>query len=61
MCFDLVILAFTATALLRSSNRSNLWHLLFKDGLVYWAITFSVNAIPAVSPLNAKVSFTDII
>ena len=51
MAFDLVIFVFTATALFRNSNRSGLWTLLFRDGLVYWGITFCVNAIPAVSRL----------
>ena len=50
MGFDLIIFVFTCTALLRNSTRSGLWHLLFRDGLIYWAVTFSVNCIPAVSP-----------
>lgn len=50
MGFDLIIFAFTCAALLRNSSRSGLWHLLFRDGLIYWIVTFSVNAIPAVSP-----------
>ncbi|KAL5508329.1 hypothetical protein ACEPAH_5948 [Sanghuangporus vaninii] len=48
MGFDLIIFVFTSTALLRNSTRSGLWHLLFRDGLIYWAVTFSVNSIPAV-------------
>ncbi|KAI5120909.1 hypothetical protein M0805_002889 [Coniferiporia weirii] len=48
MGFDLIIFAYTCTALLRNSSRSGLWHLLFRDGLIYWVVTFSVNAIPAI-------------
>ncbi|KAL5488128.1 hypothetical protein ACEPAI_6236 [Sanghuangporus weigelae] len=48
MGFDLIIFVITSTALLRNSTRSGLWHLLFRDGLIYWAVTFSVNSIPAV-------------
>ena len=49
MGFDLVILVVTCAALLSNSSRSGLWQLLFRDGLIYWGVTFSVNAIPAVS------------
>ncbi|THH11534.1 hypothetical protein EW145_g599 [Phellinidium pouzarii] len=48
MGFDLIIFCYTCTALLRNASRSGLWHLLFRDGLIYWVVTFSVNAIPAV-------------
>lgn len=49
MGFDLIILIFTATALLsRHTARTDLWKLLFQDGLVYFLISFSMNCIPAV-------------
>ncbi|KAF8076169.1 hypothetical protein FPV67DRAFT_1470606 [Lyophyllum atratum] len=49
MGFDLVILIFTAIALLKKhSARTDLWKLLFHDGLVYFLISFSTNCIPAV-------------
>lgn len=48
MGFDLIIFVYTCTALLRNSTRSGLWQLLFRDGLIYWAVTFCVNSIPAV-------------
>ncbi|KAH0587380.1 hypothetical protein H2248_006177 [Termitomyces sp. 'cryptogamus'] len=49
MGFDLVILIFTAVALLKKhSARTDLWKLLFHDGLVYFLISFSTNCIPAV-------------
>ncbi|KAL0949576.1 hypothetical protein HGRIS_009625 [Hohenbuehelia grisea] len=49
MGFDAVILVFTMVALLTKHNaRTDLWNLLFKDGLVYFIITFTVNCIPAV-------------
>ncbi|KAH8106235.1 hypothetical protein BXZ70DRAFT_426153 [Cristinia sonorae] len=49
MGFDLIILGFTIASLTwRHRTRSDLWHLLFRDGLVYFVITFLCNAIPAV-------------
>ncbi|KAH8113416.1 hypothetical protein DFH11DRAFT_1775269, partial [Phellopilus nigrolimitatus] len=48
MGFDLIIFIYTCIPLLRNSSRSGLWHLLFRDGLVYWGITFTINAIPAI-------------
>lgn len=49
MGFDLIILGFTAVALLaKHSARTDLWKLLFQDGLVYFFVSFSCNCIPAV-------------
>ncbi|KAF8897289.1 hypothetical protein BD779DRAFT_366364 [Infundibulicybe gibba] len=49
MGFDLVILGFTAVALLaKHSARTDLWKLLFQDGLIYFLVSFSTNSIPAV-------------
>ncbi|KJA24497.1 hypothetical protein HYPSUDRAFT_136022, partial [Hypholoma sublateritium FD-334 SS-4] len=49
MGFDFIILIFTAVALLsRHSARTDLWKLLFQDGLVYFLASFSTNCIPAV-------------
>ncbi|RDB17243.1 hypothetical protein Hypma_001766 [Hypsizygus marmoreus] len=49
MGFDLIILVLTAVALLRKySARTNLWKLLFQDGLVFFLVSFSTNCIPAV-------------
>lgn len=49
MGFDLIILVFTTAALLaRHSARTDLWKLLFQDGLVYFLVSFSTNCIPAV-------------
>ncbi|KAF9008688.1 hypothetical protein BDQ17DRAFT_1236446 [Cyathus striatus] len=49
MFFDLIILLFSAVALLgKHSARTDLWKLLFKDGLVYFMVSFSMNCIPAV-------------
>ncbi|KAJ6539154.1 hypothetical protein B0H19DRAFT_345468 [Mycena capillaripes] len=60
MGFDFVILSATAVALMsRHSARTDLWKLLFTDGLVYFVVTFSMNCVPAVlnllnlnSPMN---------
>ena len=52
MGFDFIILVFTAVALLKKhSARTDLWKLLFQDGLVYFLVSFSTNCIPAVSLL----------
>ena len=52
MGFDFTILVFTAVALLgRPSAKTSLWRMLFQDGLVYFLISFTMNCIPAVSPL----------
>jgi len=49
MGFDFIILAFTAVALfMKHSARTDLWKLLFQDGLGYFLITFTCNCIPAV-------------
>ncbi|RDB23295.1 hypothetical protein Hypma_009572 [Hypsizygus marmoreus] len=49
MGFDLIILVFTAVALLKKhSARTDLWKLLFQDGLVFFLVSFSTNCIPAV-------------
>lgn len=49
MGFDFTILSFTAVALLgRHAARTDLWKLLFQDGLVYFLLSFSTNCIPAV-------------
>jgi hypothetical protein len=54
MGFDFVILVFTAVALLKKhSARTDLWKLLFHDGLVYFVVSFSTNCIPAVGVLLA--------
>lgn len=64
MGFDLIILIITAIALLaRHSARTDLWKLLFQDGLVYFILSFSTNCIPAVRfhlrylflPLNSRI------
>ncbi|KAJ7283873.1 hypothetical protein C8J57DRAFT_1293850 [Mycena rebaudengoi] len=49
MGFDFIILLTTAVALLaRHSARTDLWKLLFTDGLVFFIVSFSTNCIPAV-------------
>ncbi|KAL4241275.1 hypothetical protein ABKN59_000226 [Abortiporus biennis] len=47
--FDTVILCFTMAALLKEhAARTHLWQLLFRDGLVYFLITVTCNAVPAI-------------
>ena len=58
MGFDFVILCFTAVALIsKHTARTDLWKLLFNDGLVYFLVTFSCNCIPAVRTLYTKLNF----
>ncbi|KAJ7499138.1 hypothetical protein FB451DRAFT_1016392 [Mycena latifolia] len=55
MGFDFVILTMTAVALMgRHSARTDLWKLLFTDGLVYFVVTFSMNCVPAVSNICSR-------
>lgn len=57
MGFDLTILVFTMAALVPKKTRSDLWTLLFRDGLVYFIITFCFNALPAIlNVINLNVS-----
>ncbi|KIY49568.1 hypothetical protein FISHEDRAFT_41714 [Fistulina hepatica ATCC 64428] len=49
MGFDFVILVFTFIALYsKHSARTDLWKLLFQDGLIYFLVSFTTNCIPAV-------------
>ncbi|KAF9652620.1 hypothetical protein BDM02DRAFT_3088994 [Thelephora ganbajun] len=51
MAFDFTILVLTAVSLHRfsySGTQFNLWTLLFRDGLAYFLVTFSSNAVPAI-------------
>ncbi|KDQ64813.1 hypothetical protein JAAARDRAFT_116772 [Jaapia argillacea MUCL 33604] len=56
MAFDCIILLLTTAALMRQTSRSGLWDLLFRDGLVYFLVTFTCNCLPAVlNVLNLNV------
>ncbi|CAE6522150.1 unnamed protein product [Rhizoctonia solani] len=50
MAFDLTVLVVSTAGLLRSGgwNGSDLWKLLFRDGIVYFVVAFVGNAIAAV-------------
>jgi len=48
MGFDFVILCFTAVVLMKQSARTDLWKMLFKDGLVYFLVSFTTNSVPAM-------------
>ncbi|KAI0080752.1 hypothetical protein K474DRAFT_1589454 [Panus rudis PR-1116 ss-1] len=62
MGFDFIILCCTVAALYsKHKSRSDLWNLLFRDGLVYFFITFFCNALPAIfNVLNLNGHLTDI-
>lgn len=51
MSFDLMVLVISTTGLLRTGGRqsSDLWKLLFRDGIVYFIVAFIGNAVAAVS------------
>ena len=38
LSFDTVVLVLTTTRLLKSPGRSSLWHLLFRQGIVYFIV-----------------------
>ncbi|KZW03891.1 hypothetical protein EXIGLDRAFT_827838 [Exidia glandulosa HHB12029] len=48
MAFDFIVLVLSTTGLLCSQSRSTVWHMLFRDGLVFFFSTFSANAVAAV-------------
>jgi hypothetical protein len=48
MSFDFIILVVTTVGLLRSPGRSSLWQLLFRHGIVYFAVAFIANLIPTI-------------
>lgn len=50
MSFDLMVLVISTTGLLRTGGRqsSDLWKLLFRDGIVYFIVAFIGNAVAAV-------------
>lgn len=48
MGVDLTVLVLTIAALARNSLHSQMWKLLFQDGLIYFCITFACNAVPAI-------------
>ncbi|KAG8880724.1 hypothetical protein FRB98_004765 [Tulasnella sp. 332] len=48
MSFDLIVLVLSCWGLVRTSGRSDLWTLLFKDGIVYFIVAFSANCCAAV-------------
>ncbi|KAG9104049.1 hypothetical protein FRC06_005946 [Ceratobasidium sp. 370] len=50
MAFDLMVLIVSTAGLLRSGGRqgSDLWKLLFRDGIVYFVVAFVGNAVASV-------------
>ncbi|KAG8957783.1 hypothetical protein FRC03_009816 [Tulasnella sp. 419] len=48
MAYDLVVLVLSIIGLIKTASRSDLWELLFKDGLAYFFVAFTSNTIPAV-------------
>ncbi|TFL00060.1 hypothetical protein BDV98DRAFT_550413 [Pterulicium gracile] len=49
MVWDLVILLMTIWAWRRTNaSKSGLWQLLFRDGLVFFLVSFATNTVPAV-------------
>ncbi|KAI0676899.1 hypothetical protein C8Q78DRAFT_962386 [Trametes maxima] len=53
MGFNLVLTVLHTIGLMQRDYGASLWEMLFEDGLIYYLVAFSVNAIPAVlSVLN---------
>ncbi|KAG9004461.1 hypothetical protein FRB94_002332 [Tulasnella sp. JGI-2019a] len=48
MTFDLIVLMLSCWGLIKTSGRSDLWSLLFKDGIIYFIVAFSANCCAAV-------------
>jgi len=46
--FDLLVLVLTTTGLYLSPARSSLWKLLFRQGIVYFVVSFVANTLPAI-------------
>jgi hypothetical protein len=61
MAFDLVVLVVSTAGLLRSGGwqGSDLWKLLFRDGIVYFVVAFVGNGIAAVSSLFRSILLVD--
>lgn len=52
MAYDLLVLVLSSYGLVRTSGRSDLWALLFRDGIVYFMVAFSANTIATVRPFS---------
>ena len=48
MAYDLIVLVLSSIGLIRTSGRSDLWALLFKDGIVFFIVAFTANCIATV-------------
>jgi len=48
MSFDFFVLVLTTVGLVRSPSRSSLWQLLFRHGIVYFAVAFIANLVPTI-------------
>ena len=48
MSFDLLVLILTTAGLVISPTRSSLWHLIFRQGVIFFLVAFIANMIPTV-------------
>ncbi|KAG8994081.1 hypothetical protein FRB90_000538 [Tulasnella sp. 427] len=48
MGYDLLVLLVSSIGLIRTTGRSDLWSLLFQDGIVYFIVAFSANCVATV-------------
>ncbi|KAG8900453.1 hypothetical protein FRB99_006036 [Tulasnella sp. 403] len=48
MVFDLTVLTISTVGLVKSSGRSDLWKLLFQDGIAYFVVAFTANCAATV-------------
>jgi len=49
--FDFIVMVLMAIRLSKIPGRSSLWHLLFRQGIIYFFVAFLANLLPAVFTL----------
>ena len=64
MSFDLLVLILTTVGLVISPTRSSLWHLVFRQGVIFFLVAFIANMLPTVFlvlKLNGMYFFYDFV
>src|ERR1700733_194659 len=49
--FDFIVMVFMTIRLVKYPARSSLWHLLFRQGVIYFLVAFLANLIPGIFSL----------
>ena len=58
--FDFIVMVLMTIKLVKHPCRSSLWHLLFRQGIIYFLVAFLANLLPAtfgLLNLNGKYFF----